>query len=159
MRSPPHPPPVKSKGVRFMVATGGFQSHKPTAPFHESQTAEWLYGGALFLEGGVAGPSWQSSDLREPSARLPQPHMDHCVPGALVCAGQILPPLLGASPAPFGICPQPSCTSAALTSPISASWAVQKPRQNTILHVHLGCFPTMSPEPSWRLLAPLGILF
>lgn len=67
----PSPSPTgKCKGVRYMAATGGFLSRKPYVPSRKSQMALW---GGLCLEEGVTGPSWQSPDLREPSAQSPRP--------------------------------------------------------------------------------------
>lgn len=75
--SPPPPHHKQEPGVRFMAATGRLLSHEPNVPSHKSQAARWFYEEALFLERGVAGPSWQSSDLRSqvPAFLCPTPRV------------------------------------------------------------------------------------
>lgn len=101
--------------MRFMAATGRFLSHKPNAPSHKSQTAGRLYGGALFLEGGVACPSWQSSDLRQTSACAPQDW------GMRLCRADVS--------SPFPACP---AHSASPLPPAPAPPALKVPRLSSV---------------------------
>lgn len=138
--STPLPPPGQSKTVRFL-------GHRPIAPSHKPQTAGWLYGGALFLEGGAAGPSGQSSDLRDTGPGSPdRPRAATTEPRASVCVGRTSAPLLGVSCSTQRAPRPPRCSSEGhLSRPL---------RPSTSVTWSLGASPPWLHVPRPTLVAP-----